>query len=293
MLLYLVNANNVQGRAEPELRPRADGAVHPRRRQLHRGRRRRRGPGVDGPQLRQRRPARYVFRPDQARHQQQDVLRHDEELGRPGHHRRDPARQRGEAADRGAVHRQEAVGVLRPPGAGRRTSSTSSPTCSSPTTSRSRRCCARCSGPSSTRPTAKQGLVRTPTEYAVAADVPRRADRRRRSASSWRAETMGQILLNPPNVAGWKANELLAEHERAVSGRAELRQERRRTRCARTAASTTIYDDGDRRRGRPRRAATSASPRCPPSPRNALDRRAPGGDEHRPRATSGGRRRTC
>ena len=38
--------------AERELRPRADGAVHPRRRQLHRGRRRGRGPGVDRPQLR-------------------------------------------------------------------------------------------------------------------------------------------------------------------------------------------------------------------------------------------------
>ena len=36
-----------EGRAEPELRPRADGAVHARRRQLHRGRRRGVGRGVD------------------------------------------------------------------------------------------------------------------------------------------------------------------------------------------------------------------------------------------------------
>ena len=53
--------------------------------------------------------------PQPPRHRQQDVLRHDEELERPGHHRRDPARQRRQAADRGAVHHQEAVGVLRPP----------------------------------------------------------------------------------------------------------------------------------------------------------------------------------
>ena len=101
-----------QGLAEPELRPRADGAVHPGRRQLHRGdveaaARAWTGHNADWPNV----PVPVLRQPPRQR--QQDVLRHDEELERPGHHRRDPARQRRQAADRGAVHHQEAVGLLR------------------------------------------------------------------------------------------------------------------------------------------------------------------------------------
>jgi len=38
---------------------------------------------------------------------------------------------------------------------------------------------------------------------------------------SWRAESMGQVLFNPPNVAGWKANSYWLNTS-ALSGRANL-----------------------------------------------------------------------
>ena len=156
----------------------------------------------------------YQFKPEPARHRQQDVLRHDQELGRPGDHHRDPGQQPDEAADRGAVHRQEAVGVPGPPGpAGRR---------------------ARCAGagvrgrhehltnlvrgdpePARVlRTAAKQGLVRTPIECIVALCYYTGIDAEDLGVA-WRAETAGQQMYQPPNVAGWKPNALLAQHQRA------------------------------------------------------------------------------
>jgi uncharacterized protein (DUF1800 family) len=53
--------------------------------------------------------------------------------------------------------------------------------------------------------TAKQGLVRTPTEWLVAltyyTGIPSSE-----FGGSWMGDRMGQSLYNPPNVAGWKHN---------------------------------------------------------------------------------------
>jgi uncharacterized protein (DUF1800 family) len=68
--------------------------------------------------------------------------------------------------------------------------------------------------------TAKEGLVRTPTEYAVAV-MFHAGQTAQQLGLSWRAETMGQILFNPPNVAGWKANSYWLNTS-ALSGRANL-----------------------------------------------------------------------
>lgn len=69
-------------------------------------------------------------------------------------------------------------------------------------------------------PAAKQGLVRTPVEYAVAVChhsglVPGQI------GMSWRGEGMGQSLLNPPNVAGWKHNGYWLNTS-SFNGRADL-----------------------------------------------------------------------
>ena len=67
---------------------------------------------------------------------------------------------------------------------------------------------------------AKQGLVRTPTDYSVA--VMFHAGQTAQSLGlSWRSESMGQILLNPPNVSGWRANGYWLNTS-ALSGRANL-----------------------------------------------------------------------
>jgi uncharacterized protein (DUF1800 family) len=52
---------------------------------------------------------------------------------------------------------------------------------------------------------AKQGLVRTPTDWLVALShaTGLTGDD---LGGSWQGERMGQTLYNPPNVAGWKAN---------------------------------------------------------------------------------------
>ena len=52
---------------------------------------------------------------------------------------------------------------------------------------------------------AKQGLTRTPTEFAVALCSATSTPAKDLSLVS-RGEAMGQQLLDPPNVAGWKAN---------------------------------------------------------------------------------------
>ena len=67
---------------------------------------------------------------------------------------------------------------------------------------------------------ARQGLVRTPVEYAVAIGVHTgfpAAD----MGMSWLGDRMGQELFNPPNVAGWKANAAWLNTS-AVSARAQL-----------------------------------------------------------------------
>jgi uncharacterized protein (DUF1800 family) len=68
--------------------------------------------------------------------------------------------------------------------------------------------------------TAKQGLVRTPIEYIVAlcyysglsADA---------LGVSWRAESTGQQMYQPPNVAGWKPNGYWLNTS-ALAGRADF-----------------------------------------------------------------------
>jgi uncharacterized protein (DUF1800 family) len=68
--------------------------------------------------------------------------------------------------------------------------------------------------------TAKQGLVRTPTEYALQL-MYRTGLKSTDLGLSWSAERMGQVLLNPPNVSGWKANAYWLNTS-ALSGRAAL-----------------------------------------------------------------------
>ena len=116
--------------------------------------------------------------------------------------------------------------------------------------------------------------------------APRRADGQV-ARSAW-AETMGQILLNPPNVAGWKANGYWLNTS-ALSRPRRLRQERR----------DTLRDDGgfDYLFAMAADAAvdhvanffgiTSMSP----SPATRC-RRTPGRAEHH-QGNDGGRRRTC
>lgn len=52
---------------------------------------------------------------------------------------------------------------------------------------------------------ARRGLVRSPTEFVVAMLYHLRTNADD-LAAEWRAQTMGQILFNPPNVAGWRSN---------------------------------------------------------------------------------------
>ena len=52
---------------------------------------------------------------------------------------------------------------------------------------------------------AKQGLVRTPTEYSLAL-MSRTGLSCDDLGLSWRSDSMGQQLYSPPNVAGWKSN---------------------------------------------------------------------------------------
>jgi hypothetical protein len=56
----------------------------------------------------------YTFRASRHDTGPKDVLRDDQGLGRTGHRQRGPARQCPEARGRGTIHREEAVGVLRP-----------------------------------------------------------------------------------------------------------------------------------------------------------------------------------
>ena len=68
--------------------------------------------------------------------------------------------------------------------------------------------------------TAKQGLVRTPTEWLVAltyyTGIPS-SD----LGGSWMGDRMGQSLYNPPNVAGWKHNSYWLNTS-ALSARADI-----------------------------------------------------------------------
>ena len=68
--------------------------------------------------------------------------------------------------------------------------------------------------------TAKQGLVRTPIEYAVALSFHTRVSISD-LAMSWMGERMGQSVFNPPNVAGWKSNAAWLNTS-AISGRAQM-----------------------------------------------------------------------
>jgi uncharacterized protein (DUF1800 family) len=68
--------------------------------------------------------------------------------------------------------------------------------------------------------TAKQGLVRTPIEYATAISYSTgiRGDP---LGTAWRLDSTGQTMFRPPNVAGWKPNGYWLNTS-AVSGRTGL-----------------------------------------------------------------------
>lgn len=69
-------------------------------------------------------------------------------------------------------------------------------------------------------PAAKQGLVRTPTEFLVALSyhtgIPAGA-----LGAAWRGDSMGQQLFQPPNVSGWRHNAYWLNTS-ALGGRADL-----------------------------------------------------------------------
>ena len=68
--------------------------------------------------------------------------------------------------------------------------------------------------------TAKQGLVRTPIEYIVALCYYSGLTPDNLGVA-WRAETTGQQIYQPPNVAGWKANSYWLNTS-ALAGRADF-----------------------------------------------------------------------
>ena len=68
--------------------------------------------------------------------------------------------------------------------------------------------------------TAKQGLVRTPIEYIVALCYYTGLSAENLGVA-WRAETTGQQMYQPPNVAGWKPNAYWLNTS-AVAGRADF-----------------------------------------------------------------------
>jgi uncharacterized protein (DUF1800 family) len=70
--------------------------------------------------------------------------------------------------------------------------------------------------------TAKQGLVRTPIEYIVALCYYSSLTPDELGVA-WRAETAGQQMYQPPNVAGWKQNSYWLNTS-ALAGRASFAQ---------------------------------------------------------------------
>ena len=68
----------------------------------------------------------------------------------------------------------------------------------------------------------KHGLVRTPVEYVVALLVAT-GKRSREANVAWLMETMGQRLLFPPNVSGWRPNGYWVNAS-ALEGRARTAQ---------------------------------------------------------------------
>ena len=68
--------------------------------------------------------------------------------------------------------------------------------------------------------TAKQGLVRTPTEWLVAL-THYTGIGSSEFGGSWMGDRMGQSLYNPPNVAGWKHNSYWLNTS-ALSARADI-----------------------------------------------------------------------
>ena len=68
----------------------------------------------------------------------------------------------------------------------------------------------------------KSGLVRTPVEYVVALMVAT-GKRSREANVTWLMEAMGQRLLFPPNVSGWRPNGYWVNAS-AMEGRARTAQ---------------------------------------------------------------------
>jgi hypothetical protein len=70
--------------------------------------------------------------------------------------------------------------------------------------------------------TVKRGLVRTPVEFVVAL-LAATGQRSRDADMTWLMEAMGQRLLYPPNVSGWRPNGYWVNAS-AMEGRARTAQ---------------------------------------------------------------------
>ena len=154
--------------------------------------------------------------PDSARQRDEDVLRHDQELERPRHHRRDPGEQRRQASRSRRGSSPRSCGSSSPTPARRPQCSTRSPRCSLPTSAhrtqpgavdpqpsrvlqqrrRSRVWCARRSSTSSPCATTR-GITSDDLGVVVAGRVRRATD------------------VPTPQRRRLEAERLLAEHQRA------------------------------------------------------------------------------
>ena len=202
MILFLDLASNTQVGAERELRPRADGAVHARRRPrgLHRGRRARARPLADRLALRleRRRSASHNFRWDEGGPlgpDPQDRLRQDRPLdvgGRRAHGRRArTSTRRSSSPSSGATSSRRRP--TPPPRPSSRRSTRARATRSGP-----------CSRRSSARPQLYDGprMVKPPTVF-VAGMLRARKRGITDNRWSWVLSGAGQRVYYPPDVAGW------------------------------------------------------------------------------------------
>ena len=211
MLQWLNGVENNKWAAERELRPRDDGAVHPRRRprRLHRERRPRTGPGADRLALRlvttSSAPYNFRFDPNTPRHRSQDGLRaHRQlELGR-----------RLPALRREPVHPSFFVTKLWSyfvPHAALGSDTLNALITLYISSSATR------SGPVARGDPHASRLLRRPGDGEAAGRLPRRPDARQRPlhrhrAWTWLCADAGQQLFWPPNVSGWDDTPLARHH---------------------------------------------------------------------------------
>ena len=162
---------------------------------------------VDRAQRRlRRRPPRLPLLPEPARHRPEDLHGRDPELGRARGHHAHPHR-RAAALDRRPVHREEALDLLRLPRARDSTvldalvAAFVGSNLDVRDAARARSSCGR----SSTRRRRAPASCASPVEWIVTC---LRALGLTAVATNpqWWMEEMGQVLFEPPNVAGWKNN---------------------------------------------------------------------------------------